>query len=146
MKFFIAYSRADKDYAATLAAEIERGGVSVFRDEAAWEPGTDWESALRQALESSSAAILELPREGAKGANTAIFEVGAAKALGKKVFVVARGAQDRDGVCDLERVRVRRRQREPAVPAALVVVPAKAGAQSRLRDHAGKPGFPPPWE
>lgn len=96
MKFFIAYSRADKDYAATLAAEIERGGVSVFRDEAAWEPGTDWESALRQALESSSAAILVLPREGAKGANTAIFEVGAAKALGKKVFVVARGAQDRE--------------------------------------------------
>ncbi len=96
MKFFMAYSLADRDYAASLATEIEKMGGSVWRDEAAWELGVNWESALREALDSSYAAILVLPREGAKGANNAIFEAGAAKALGKKVFVVARGEGDRE--------------------------------------------------
>lgn len=96
MKFFMAYSRADRDYAASLAAEIERRGAVVWRDEAALQPGVNWESALREALNDSDATILVLPRDGAKGANNAIFEAGAAKALGKKVLVVARGDGDRE--------------------------------------------------
>ncbi|HMK91215.1 MAG TPA: toll/interleukin-1 receptor domain-containing protein [Methylocystis sp.] len=96
MKFFMAYSRADRDYAASLVSELERRGVSVYRDEKALEPGVDWDSALREALNESNAAILVLPREGARGANNAIFEAGAAKAMGKKVLVVARGAGDRE--------------------------------------------------
>jgi hypothetical protein len=96
MKFFLAYSRTDRDYAAALAAEIERRGAVVWFDEAALQPGVDWASALRQALNDSNATILVLPREGAKGANNAIFEAGAAKAMGKKVLVVARGDGDRE--------------------------------------------------
>lgn len=96
MKFFLAYSRADRDYAASLAAEIERLGGSVWRDEEVFAPGVDWEAALREALGNSGATILVLPRVGAKGANNAIFEAGAAKALGKKVLVVARGPGDRE--------------------------------------------------
>ncbi len=96
MKFFMAYSRADKDYAASLAAEIERKGGSVCYDESASEPGAEWRGELRELLNNSGAAILVLPREGASGANNAIFEAGAAKALGKKVFVVARGGADRE--------------------------------------------------
>jgi len=96
MKFFLAYSRADRDYAASLAAEMERRGIRVFHDEAIFQPGADWDGALRSALEDSNATILVLPSEGAKGANNAIFEAGAAKALGKKVLVVARGAGDRE--------------------------------------------------
>lgn len=96
MKFFMTYSLADKDYAASLAAEIERCGGVVLNDDTALLPGVDWDFALREALSGASATILVLPREGAKGANNAIFEAGAAKALGKRVLVVARGAGDRE--------------------------------------------------
>ena len=96
MKFFLAYSQGDRDYAAALAAEMKKKGASVWYDTEAIAFGVDWEATLRDALNSSGAAILLLPREGAKGANNAIFEAGAAKALGKKVFVVARGPGDRE--------------------------------------------------
>jgi hypothetical protein len=96
MKFFLAYSPADKKYAASLAAEIEQRGASVWQDEGSLAPGVEWEASLREALNDSGATILLLPREGAKGANNAIFEAGAAKALGKKVIVVSRGPGDRE--------------------------------------------------
>ena len=73
MKFFMAYSRADKDYAASLAAEIERKGGSVCYDKSAWGPGAEWRGELRELLNNSGAAILVLPREGASGANNAIL-------------------------------------------------------------------------
>jgi ABC-type branched-subunit amino acid transport system substrate-binding protein len=96
MKFFLAYSQADREYAASLAAEMEKKGASVWLDTEAIAVGDSWEAALRDALNSSGATILLLPREGAKGGNNAIFEAGAAKALLKKVFVVARGPGDRE--------------------------------------------------
>jgi len=96
MKFFLAYSQGDRDYAAALAAEMKKKGASVYYDWGPFVPGTNFDSTLRDALDSSGAAILLLPREGAKGANNAIFEAGAAKALGKRVFVVSRGPGDRE--------------------------------------------------
>jgi hypothetical protein len=96
MKFFLACSPADRNYAASLAAEIEQRGAGVWRETETLAPGVEWEAGLREALNDSGAAILLLPREGAKGANNAIFEAGAAKALGKKVIVVSRGAGDRE--------------------------------------------------
>lgn len=96
MKFFLAYSPADQKYAASLAAEMELRGASVWQDTKTLAPGEAWEPALRAALNDSGATILLLPREGAKGANNAIFEAGAAKALGKRVIVVSRGPGDRE--------------------------------------------------
>ena len=96
MKFFLAYSQADRDYAAALATEMTKRGASVWYDWQALAPGVNFDNTLRDALNSSGAAILLLPREGAKGGNYAIFEAGAAKAMGKKVFVVARGPGDRE--------------------------------------------------
>ncbi len=96
MNFFIANSSADRDYASQLAAEIRATGAQVWRDEDVSNFGADFADALRNAITNSAAVILVLPREGASGGNNAIFEAGAAKALGKKVFVVARGAADRE--------------------------------------------------
>ncbi len=101
MKFFLAYSHADRDYASSLAAEIRRQGGAVVDPETSLRPGGPWEAALRDMIESAGATILVLPRGGAKGANHAIFEAGAAKALGKQVFVVARGSTDRDIPSDI---------------------------------------------
>jgi hypothetical protein len=96
MKFFLSHGQDDRRYAASLAAEIERRGGTVWRDDAALSPGSSWEDGLRKAIECADAMILVLPQTGASGANFAVFEAGAAKALGKKVFIVAPNADGRD--------------------------------------------------
>lgn len=96
MKFFLSYSRADKEYASQLAAEITTTtGAEIWRDEDVSGFGAEFPDALRKAIVNSEALILVLPREGASGANNAFFEAGAAKALGKKVLAVVRGGADR---------------------------------------------------
>jgi MinD-like ATPase involved in chromosome partitioning or flagellar assembly len=49
-ELFLSFSRADRDYARAVAAELAARGRSVFFDEQAIESGTLWANALARAL------------------------------------------------------------------------------------------------
>jgi nucleoside 2-deoxyribosyltransferase len=96
MKAFISYSRNDAAFAASLRNEIERLGVTAWLDVRDMPPGDSVYDNLRQAIEGSDALILVVPETGTSQANAAIFEAGAAKALGKPVLAVMPDARGRE--------------------------------------------------
>ncbi|BBU63417.1 hypothetical protein MSC49_33520 [Methylosinus sp. C49] len=96
MKLFISYSHGDEPFARSLREGLERMGVCVIDPAISTRPGDSLGQALRQAIDESDAAILVIPESGSNGANLAFFEAGAAKALGKRLFVVMPGAGDRE--------------------------------------------------
>jgi len=88
MKVFISSSRADRPFAERLRRDIVALGTEVLTDSDAVGAGETWDQALRRALEASDAFILVVPEPGARKANSAFFEAGAARALGKPVVAV----------------------------------------------------------
>jgi len=88
MNVFISHSRADRAFAERLRSRIQALGANVWSDESGIKPGETWDSALRQALESSDGVVLVVPEPGTAKANSAFFEAGAARALGKPVVAV----------------------------------------------------------
>lgn len=86
MKLFLSYAYADRGFAAQLRSQIEALGA-VFSDRSL-QGGDDWRASLRSALEEADGVVLVLPTPGSANANSAYFEAGAARALGKKVVAV----------------------------------------------------------
>jgi hypothetical protein len=87
MNMFISHSRADRPFADRLRKDLEALGNTVFTDSVV-NAGDAWEHTLRNALEATDAVILVVPEPGARKANNAFFEAGAARALGKRVVAV----------------------------------------------------------
>jgi nucleoside 2-deoxyribosyltransferase len=87
MKLFISHSQADRAFAERLTTRIQALGAKVWSDEKV-EPGENWDKTLREALESSDGIVLVVPEPGTAKANSAFFEAGAARALGKPVVAV----------------------------------------------------------
>ncbi len=88
MNVFISHSRADRAFAERLRNSIQALGATVWSDDNAINPGEGWDQALREALESSDGVVLVVPEPGTARANSAFFEAGAARALGKPVVAV----------------------------------------------------------
>ena len=88
MQTFISHSFADRQFAKALGREIASLGVSVYDPLHASGDSSNWQAALREALEGSDNLIIIVPSPGTKGANNAFFEAGAARALGKPVIAV----------------------------------------------------------
>jgi predicted nucleotide-binding protein len=86
-RVFISFSHEDKAFAGDLAELMERRGVAVFSD-ADMSPGTLRSDILRREIERASALVLIIPALGLANRNYALFEAGAAKALGKPVLAV----------------------------------------------------------
>lgn len=87
MKVFLSYGTNDAAFASSLRDEIQNSGVEVL--DAKWEvAGFDGLQFLRNGLEDSNALILIVPQRGSNHANNALFEAGAAKAMGKRVYSV----------------------------------------------------------
>lgn len=87
MKVFISHSQGDRAFAERLTIRIQALGAKVWSDEKI-EPGETWDKTLREALESSDGIVLVVPEPGTAKANSAFFEAGAARALGKPVVGV----------------------------------------------------------
>lgn len=96
MRLSISYSKCDELFANSLRRGLERLGVAVIDPGANIRPGDSFDQGLRNAIGESDAMILVVPESGSSGANFAFFEAGAAKALGKPVFVVMPSAKDRE--------------------------------------------------
>jgi hypothetical protein len=88
MKVFISFSRADRSFAERLGRDMRALGADVLSDDIWSKPGANWDQGLRDALEASDGVVLIVPAPGAQKANTAFFEAGAARALGKPVVAV----------------------------------------------------------
>jgi len=98
MNLFISYALADRKYAQELTAALRNKGFEVFRDEDSIVAGEDFGESILSGLRNAELVLFVVPKESGEGKN-ALYEVGAAKALGKKIFAVmphgrASGARD----------------------------------------------------
>lgn len=91
MKVFLSYSSGDQAFVDRLRVLVERAGVSVF-DPAGTSPGEGWSDVIRRKLTEADAIVLVAPEPGSPGANNAVFEAGAAQAMGKPVVAVLPGS------------------------------------------------------
>jgi len=86
-RVFLSYTAADRELAVDLARLMTQRGlsvISVFN----LEPGTEWPEVLRVELEKASALVLLIPSNDVPNRNYVWFEVGAARALGKRILAV----------------------------------------------------------
>jgi len=84
---FVSHSAQGRAAARTVADRLSDAGMSVRLDQDILVPGTNWEAPLRKALIESDAFVVIID-SGAAVAPNATFELGAAMALNKPVFVV----------------------------------------------------------
>jgi nucleoside 2-deoxyribosyltransferase len=96
MKVLVSYGAGDEPLARSLASALKRMVVSVLDPAADMTPRDSIAGVPRRAIEESDASVLVVPEAGSRGAIQAVFEAGAAKALGKPVVVVMSGAGDRE--------------------------------------------------
>lgn len=87
-RIFISSSFEDRDFAQRLGSVLRNRGATVFQPSDMMMPGSDWAEVLRSELEQSSALILVIPSQSAANRNNVLFEAGAARALGKRIFAV----------------------------------------------------------
>jgi hypothetical protein len=87
MNLFISYALADRKYAQELTAALRNKGFEVFRDEDSIVAGEDFGESILSGLRNAELVLFVVPKESGEGKN-ALYEVGAAKALGKKIFAV----------------------------------------------------------
>jgi hypothetical protein len=84
---FVSHSAQGRAAAHTVAEFLTSAGMSVRLDQDILVPGEDWEGPLRKALVQSDAFVM-IVDSGTSVAPNATFELGAAMALHKPVFVV----------------------------------------------------------
>jgi hypothetical protein len=106
MNLFISYALADRKYAQELTAALRNKGFDVFQYYDSVAAGEDFSESILSGLRNAELVLFVVPKESGEGKN-ALYEVGAAKALGKKIFAVmphGRGSGARDvalGLADL---------------------------------------------
>jgi hypothetical protein len=93
---FISYSRRDHEFARRLAETLRGQGVKARLSEHGVLAESHWLSSLKDSLEASNALVLIMPSVGAAAGNSAFFEAGAARAIGKDVIVVVPELQEVD--------------------------------------------------
>jgi TIR domain-containing protein len=87
-------------------SELRGKGFDVFVDYDSLSGGEDSSESIMSSLRNAELVLFVVPKESGEGKN-ALYEVGAAKALGKKIFAVmphGRGSGARDvalGLADL---------------------------------------------
>ncbi len=87
MSLFISYARTDHQYAQELSRALRSKGFDVFRDDDKIVEGEGWTDRILDALKNAELVVFVVPKDSGEGKN-ALFEVGAAKALGKRIFAI----------------------------------------------------------
>jgi hypothetical protein len=106
MNLFISYAQTDRHYAQELSQALRSRGFEVFRDDDPLIAGENYADLILDALKNAELVVFVVPKESGEGKN-ALFEVGAAKALGKRIFAImphGRASAGRDvamGLADL---------------------------------------------
>lgn len=87
MSLFISYAQTDRSYAQELSQALRSRGFEVFRDDETLIAGENYADLILDALKNAELVVFVVPKENGEGKN-ALFEVGAAKALGKRIFAI----------------------------------------------------------
>lgn len=87
LDIFVSHSAQGRAAARTIAERLESAGMTVKIDQDILVPGSDWDAQLRKALITSDAFVVVVDA-GASVPPNATFELGAALALRKPVFVI----------------------------------------------------------
>lgn len=61
---FLSYSRNDLEAAATLRAQLEKGGLSVFKDDQSIREGELWLTRLQEAVDGCGGFVVLVGRDG----------------------------------------------------------------------------------
>lgn len=86
-RIFVSYANSDREFAARLARSLTERGARAFDPLAELKPGDDWGEALLAQLRASDTFVFVVPEREGAGKN-ALFELGAAHALGKRIVAV----------------------------------------------------------
>lgn len=88
-KVFLSYARGDEPFVSELRTALLARGAFVFdaSKDIALARGTDISTLILQHLKQSDLVVFVVPRYQGEG-KTALFELGAAKALGKRIVSV----------------------------------------------------------
>ena len=88
-RIFVTSSYNDREFASRLSKAIMKEGAHSFLDVDAVKAGEHWQKQLQSRLKDSDMVLLVLPAKEGDG-KSALFEVGAAMAMGKPVCVVVK--------------------------------------------------------
>jgi len=126
-EIFISYSRHDREFANQLAKSLGEQGSSAWMSEHGILAGTDWLRTLKDKLQESLAMVLVMPAATSVSGNSAFFEAGAARAIGKDVIVVVPELEnvDRTNIpFDLAKAIVLDANKQPIATVAATVLSA----------------------
>ena len=126
-EIFISYSRHDREFANQLAKSLGEQGSSAWMSEHGILAGTDWLRTLKDKLQESLAMVLVMPATTSVSGNSAFFEAGAARAIGKDVIVVVPELEnvDRTNIpFDLAKAVVLDANKQPIATVAATVLSA----------------------
>lgn len=87
MNVFLSYAHADKALADQIVSRLDGGSLEIWREEAV-NTGEAWANAIQDALRKAETVLLIVPAAGSPGRNNVFFEIGAARALGKRILAV----------------------------------------------------------
>jgi hypothetical protein len=87
-RVFVSHARSDDGFASSLAAALKQSGADAVLDSRAVDLGTDVQEAVLAALRASDLVVFVVPEREGAGKN-ALVELGAARALGKRIVAIA---------------------------------------------------------
>jgi nucleoside 2-deoxyribosyltransferase len=93
---FVSHSSADRAWVDDFSRSLKPYGLATWTDNTL-RPGEDIETLLRKALVDSDIVVAVIDSSSATLPNV-LFELGAAAALGKKLFLIVR---DQEGLSHL---------------------------------------------
>jgi hypothetical protein len=132
LDIFISYSHDDREFANQLAKSLSEQGSSAWMSEHGVLTGSDWLLTLKDKLQESAAMVLVMPTTTAVSGNSAFFEAGAARVIGKDIIVVVPelGNVDRTNIpFDLAKAVVLDANKQPIGTVAATVLSAARKVQ-----------------
>lgn len=86
-RVFLSHALEDRKFVSELSRALKARGAETFVDYEHVRPGEDVSTTILAQLQRSDLVVFVVPRFEGQGKN-ALFELGAAKALGKRIVAV----------------------------------------------------------
>ncbi|MEX5217601.1 MAG: toll/interleukin-1 receptor domain-containing protein [Nitrospiraceae bacterium] len=96
-RVFLSYARADRDQARKLAHHLREAGLDVWDPEREILPGSDFTSALKEALEKAEAVVVLISPEAMESRSVSLeieYALGARHLRGRLIPVVIRPTKE----------------------------------------------------
>lgn len=98
-KVFLSYAVQDSELAKALKHQLADAGAEITIDLSPVEPGGDFRSAIKAAMDAASTVVILASPHGERS-QWVNYEAGLADALGKNLVVVATPGEERSALVD----------------------------------------------